>query len=312
MSTGGVEQLGRWKEQPEGMLWLDIQSESLSDSRVSKLLEEMNCHPLAILDALRKRHPPKVELFEDHFFILYRGMSEVRSHINFDHQQIAFFVGKNYLITLHPRTSLGIEKELARGWDNLKKFSPMTLALSIIHYSAGIYLEQILSFEDELADIEEVLYSERSEAALLDLASYKASLIKLKRVFNYHDAMFRQFKHWDNDELPMDCAPFLHRINDVAERLERIHSLTQMYYDICGDMIDSYISITSHQMNITMRVLTVVTVIFVPLTFIAGIYGMNFENIPELHYRYGYFIVVAVMLFMSITMVMIFKKKKWF
>ena len=64
-----------------------------------------------------------------------------------------------------------------------------------------------------------------------------------------------------------------------------------MYYDICGDLVDGYISISSHQLNITMRVLTVITAIFVPLTFIAGIYGMNFEYMPELSYQYGYFFV---------------------
>ena len=312
VTLGGLEQLLAWQQKPEGMMWLDIQSETLSDSRVSKILDDMNCHGLAISDALRKRHPPKVELFEDHFFILYRGMSEIRSHIEFTHQQIAFFVGENYLITIHPQQSLGIEKELAKGWDALKQQTPMSLALSIIHFSAGIYLEQVLSFEDELGEIEEALYGDRSEAALMDLASYKASLIKLKRVFSYHDAMFQQWQSLSPKDLPFDCADYEHRINDVAERLERLHSLSQMYYDICGDMIDSYISITSHQMNITMRVLTVVTVIFVPLTFVAGIYGMNFENMPELRFKYAYFIALSAMFSMGIVMVLMFKRRKWF
>ena len=84
-----------------------------------------------------------------------------------------------------------------------------------------------------------------------------------------------------------------------------------MYYDICGDLINGYMSVTSHQLNATMRVLTVITALFVPLTFLAGIYGMNFEYIPELKADNGYFILLGVMAVVSVVLLMVFKKKRW-
>lgn len=312
ISVGGLELLQQWKPGSDEVLWLDILTEGHVDSDIVPILSNLNCHDLAIVDALRKRHSPKFELFEDHVFLLYRGMSDIKSNLEFTHQQIALFVGKNYLISVHPKASLGIDLEVNKGHASLSKHTPMSLALSVIHNSAGIYLEHVLSFENELSDIEETLYTEKSESVLVELAGYKANLIKLKRVFNYHRVMFDELKRKPALDMPFDCTDYEHRINDVAERLERLYSLAQMHYDICGDMIDSYISITSHQMNLTMRVLTVVTVVFVPLTFIAGIYGMNFDNIPELHFKYAYHTVLVLMLLITVTLILLFKRRKWF
>ena len=101
-------------------------------------------------------------------------------------------------------------------------------------------------------------------------------------------------------------------LNDVFDRLERLHSLSQMHYDICADMIDSYISITSHQLNVSMRILTVVTAVFVPLSFLAGIYGMNFEYIPELKFEHGYFGLIGLMATVAFSSLYWFKRKGWF
>lgn len=162
-----------------------------------------------------------------------------------------------------------------------------------------------------MSDAEDKLYSGSGENTLTQLASYKAKLIKLKRVFNYHQALCSEIRSLnDNNELVVPINP--HLINDLYERLERLHSLSQMHYDICADMIDSYISITSHQLNTSMRILTVVTAIFVPLGFLAGVYGMNFDHIPELHMPQGYFILLGVMATIATTSLYLFKKKGWF
>jgi magnesium transporter len=84
-----------------------------------------------------------------------------------------------------------------------------------------------------------------------------------------------------------------------------------MYYEVAGDLVDGYISLTSHELNSTMRILTVLTAIFVPLGFLAGVYGMNFENMPELHTQGGYFVLLAVMVTIAVTLLGIFKYKNW-
>ena len=101
-------------------------------------------------------------------------------------------------------------------------------------------------------------------------------------------------------------------MQDLHERFERLQSLSRMYYEICGDLVDGYLSISSHKLNNTMRVLTLITAIFVPLSFLAGIYGMNFEVIPELHHPDGYFILLGVMACIALGLIGLFKWKRWF
>ena len=100
-------------------------------------------------------------------------------------------------------------------------------------------------------------------------------------------------------------------MTDVYEKFERLNSLSALYYDLAGDLIDGHISLTSHNLNETMRILTVVTAIFVPLGFLAGLYGMNFDNIPELHHPNGYFFLVGFMAIIATSLVAIFKRNKW-
>ncbi|WP_339669871.1 magnesium transporter CorA family protein [Dasania marina] len=312
VSAGNEEQIALWQQDSTKKIWVDIKFDENDIEQHSELLATLGCHALAITDTFRKRHPPKLEIFDDHVFLLYKGIHAIENNLKYAHQQIAFFIGERLLITVHPQTSLGINAVLTAEQASGTFSPPIMIALDIIHKSAGIYLERTLDFENELSAIEDALRTDSSESALLQLASYKAELIKLKRIFNYHNLIFDQLKNFSDEDLPIDSILHAHKINDVAERLERLHSLSQMHYDICGDMIDSYISITSHQLNITMRILTVVTAVFVPLTFLAGIYGMNFEYIPELKYRIAYPALMTTMLVMAVTLIIIFKKKKWF
>ena len=97
----------------------------------------------------------------------------------------------------------------------------------------------------------------------------------------------------------------------MLDKNERLSSLSQMYYELTGDLLDSMLSMASHKLNGTMRVLTVITAVFVPLSFIVGLYGMNFEYIPELKFKYGYFMVVGFMLTLSVSLISLFRFKKW-
>lgn len=101
------------------------------------------------------------------------------------------------------------------------------------------------------------------------------------------------------------------QLTDLLEQAERLHSLSSLLYETTGDLTDGYLSVSAHRLNNVMRVLTVVTVLFVPLTFIAGIYGMNFAYIPELAVRWGYFAVIGVMAAIAITLLVLFKRKHW-
>lgn len=312
IKSGPEGQIDQWQADSQSSIWIDIQFGKQDTSTISALLLELECHPLAVKDALRKRHPPKMEVFSEHIFMLYRGISHINDNLEFDHQQIAFFVKERCLITVHPQKSLGIEQAMSTSVmrDNLS--SPLALALRIMHGSAGIYLDHVLAFEDELSVREDQLYQGNGEEALAALAGYKARLIKLKRTFDYHQNFSKQLVQLAENDSMLHVTDHKHLIIDVYDRFERLYSLTQMNYDMCGDMMDGYISITSHQLNNTMRVLTVITAVFVPLSFLAGLYGMNFENMPELSFKYSYYILITMMIVIAGFLTFTFKRKNWF
>ncbi|PRY66530.1 magnesium transporter [Vreelandella songnenensis] len=307
----GNEQLfEQWQVEPDSHIWIDMQGES--DERVQQLLEGFECHPMAIQDAQKERHPPKIEEFENHTLIIYRGISSFDAKLNFVPQQVCFFIGERFLVTLHAGVAMSIDRLFGESGRALLVHSPQHVALKVMYTSAGYYIDSLLEFEEELSDLEDELLDNGNDVLMRKITAYRSRLVKMRRVFSYHKGITQELTAYDYNHLPREDSETLHAITDVAERFERLYTLTQMYYDICGDLVDGYISISSHQLNITMRVLTVITAIFVPLTFIAGIYGMNFEYMPELGYRYGYFFVWGVMIGIGAALIWLFRRKGWF
>lgn len=291
------------------MLWIDIEQESAASEQL--IFDQFECHPLTILDARRKRHPPKIEHFAEQSFMLLRELVADHEGLAFDTLQVASFVGSNFLITRHDKPSPAIS-----GWLGNPKLpallarGPMVLFSSITNSIGLAYLDLLLDFEPALSEYEDTLLSTQGDSVLRDLISCKTWLRKLKRLHSYHDRVYLELiTHLKQEH--SDEADAIHSVTDVYEKFERLSSLSALYYDLAGDLIDGHISLTSHKLNETMRILTVVTTIFVPLGFLAGLYGMNFENIPELHHPNGYFILVGFMLFIAAALVMIFKRNKW-
>ncbi|WP_075188270.1 magnesium transporter CorA family protein [Teredinibacter haidensis] len=311
-----------WSRDCGATLWVDINVDQHEE--VISVLNDFDIHSLAVEDTLRKRHPPKIEFFDDYAFILYRGISSVAGNLEFGHMQISLFIGRNYLITLHRGKSLGVAEVMSIVDDperlkKHKKFNmdsgddllPMHIALNILHASSSVYLDNVLEFESRLSDLEDEMQAHGDDVLLSELTLYKARLLKLRRVFDYHKGITEALGVETENVCSVSFQAFHHEINDLHERFVRLYTLVQMHYDICGDLIEGYLSIASHRLNVTMRVLTVITAVFIPLGFLAGLYGMNFEYIPELGYRYSYFVLLGVMAFLAATLLLFFRRKSW-
>ena len=306
---GDESLLENWRAKPDAYLWIDIDAHDLEQEAL--LLKQLNCHALSIKDVQRERHPPKIELFDDYIFMLYRGVFSSKEDLLFDHLQIGMFVGKKILITRHNRQSISIDQLFNIEGEKYLKKSPITLALRIFHFSCGIYLQNLFEFEEKLETLEDDFQAGGDDKMMQEITLYQSRLTKLKRTFNYHCNIGSELKILVEDDTNLITPLELHTVIDVHERIDRLLSLSQMHYDICSDLINGYLSITSHQLNETMRILTVITAIFIPLGFLAGLYGMNFEYIPELKAHYGYFYLIGFMAFISISLIYLFKKKRW-
>ncbi len=303
---GLIEQ---WRDQGGSILWLDIEGELTAD--IQNLLLSLKCDPLAISDCSRVRHPPKVEEFDHDTFILFRGMSGMDEDLNLQPMPVGMWVSERLLITAHPGHAVSVQ----HFWDQEEQQrllkTPNILAMRILHYVGGRYLDKLMEFEDTLAGLEDALLADETDTVMRELVVYRSRLRKLHRIFSYHRALAEQILHGGTIHLGSGKDKTHHVRRDLFDRCERLHSLCHMYYEICGDLVESHISITSHHLNNTIKILTIITAVFIPLSFIAGLYGMNFQHMPELGWHYGYFTVLGVMLTLAVGMLALFRKIRW-
>ncbi len=306
-NEGGAELIERWRQEANARLWLDIEDPQAS----VELLAELGCDESSIRDSLRKRHPPRVEQFEHYTFVLFRGIAALDEHLNLDAQQLGLWVGESILITIRRGQSVSIQHwwEQQRATQTLP--APGELALRLLYFASGRYLERLLQFEDQLGELEDGMLMEQSESEMRELVIYRSRLRKLRRIFNYHQRLAEEIWRGDCPLLGAGEDDSLPQRRDLFERCERLHSLCAMYYEICGDLVEGYISLSSHRLNHTMKILTIITAIFVPLGFMAGLYGMNFEYMPELGWKYAYFVLLSVMATLAGTMMFLFRRFKW-
>ncbi len=296
---GGTDLIDEWRKDEKSFIWIDLQGETADAER--EWLLSLGCHPLAIEDVQRHRHPPKYEHFDDNTLILYRGITEFNQDLTIEQMTIALFASKRCLISCHSRNSMAIKHYWESAHSENLLVSPGLLATRIMRFSVGRYLDAILAFEPRLTELEDSMQERPNDDTMRELIAYQSRLRKLKRIFSYHERMVENLREDISELLQQEDGDIEHALQDLYERCERLHGLCTMYYDICGDLINGYLSITSHMLNNTMRVLTVITAVFVPLTFIAGIYGMNFDYMPELRWHFGYFYSLGAMLLIALV-----------
>jgi magnesium transporter len=292
------------------LLWLDLANEDHLDE--STLLQEVfGIHPMAIQDAQRDRHPPKYEEFEGYYFLLLKGLTPQVHDLEFDTIQIAIFVNERWIITRHQEASLSIDAlwDAVRENPALLAGGPKALTARIGRFIVNRYLALLFEVESSLDELEQDLLSgDPNDVQLTTLATYKTRLRKISRTFTYHEQIFSELRA--NDRVT-NAGKLAHEFNDTYEQMERVESLAMLYYDLASDLIESSISLASHRLNSIMKILTIITAIFIPLGFLAGLYGMNFENMPELHYERSYYILLGTMGLIAVSLLAIFRYKRW-
>lgn len=309
LKTGALDLVAEWRDRQGTVLWADFWGED-PEREKQTLIDRFDLHPMAIQDAQRERHPPKLESFDDHTFILLKGLGKESPDFAFDTIQIAMFVGKHFLVTRHSDHSPSTDKLWHEVQDDQSLFArgPDALALRLSRIIVDRYLKKLLALEPRIEVLEQQMVSDPHDEMLAELIGYKTQLRKFRRVFLYQAQIYSKLAE---EQSPGIRPERLHEINDVYENQDRAYSLSNLYYELSSDLIDGYISLASHRLNNIIKILTIITAIFVPLSFLAGVYGMNFENMPELHSRFGYFILLGVMASIVSALLLAFRKWRW-
>lgn len=306
--TGGEELLDLWHQHPDTRLWLDWRD--LDDDAEHRLFNRLGLPEAAQELIQQTRQPSKLQVLKEFLIILQKAPNAGTSSRLLGTQELTIVIGERLLFT---RTQ-NLEKHLNQFWDEetaqawFLSQGPAAVAIELSQRFSEGYFPLLFDLEQRLGEMEDLLPSRLQERQLSELLGYRTRLRKLRRIFSYHERIWLQLRQRPPRLISNDLYD---ELRDLHEQSERLHSLTDLYYELAGGLIDGYLSLSSHRLNRSMQVLTLVTVLFTPLTFLAGVYGMNFDNMPELHQPYGYFVLLALMLLISGVQLLWFRKKKW-
>jgi len=308
LADGGAELIDDWERSQSAMIWVVFEDEP-PETEQSLLSKRFGIHPLALADAFRERHPPKIEEFKDNTFILMRGLDAVSTSLDLSTIQLSLFVGERFLVTRssgHSVSTANVLAELTSG-ALPKDISRPGLALRLCRTVADRFLPVLLAVEKRLEEMEAEMLEQPSDDLLGELLKQKGDLKRLLRTLQYHAQVFTTA----TSNAPQHLAGHQHELLDVQEQLDRQLSLARLYYELTDDLMNGYLSLSAHRLNQIMQTLTIVTVIFVPITFMAGVYGMNFEFMPELGFRGAYFLLLASMLAVVAGILVFFNRRGW-
>ncbi|HYE66023.1 MAG TPA: magnesium/cobalt transporter CorA [Pyrinomonadaceae bacterium] len=305
-----AEQLPDLLKDEANVIWVDMEAPTEAEDQV--LLDVFKLHPLTVEDCRMTRHHPKVEEFPDYLYFILHGVRAETSPDRFNTIELDGVLGSNYLITYH--------HVMFRSIDNIKQHirsSPVPcqrglvfLLYEILDQVIDYYTPVLDDFDERINQIEDEIFSLKSpdNSILEEIQNLKRSVLRLRRISSKQLNILYRISHGEFKQIDQQMIPFF---RDIYDHLVRITDLAEAYRDLIGGALDSYLSVVSNRTNDIMKVLTVFSAIMLPLTFIAGVYGMNFENMPELRTEHGYYIVLAVMITVACGMLIFFWRRGW-
>lgn len=305
-----VEELPALLADPRVVVWVDLDSQGPESKRI--LEDVFEFHPLLVEDAFADAPTPKIEDFGDYLYIIVHGLLD--AHPEDDGEvhtaDLDLFLGERYLITHYrrPFAVVGEAREAVRRDPALLARGPAVVAHRIIDHLVDEYLPLMKRLDAEVDGIEEAILTDSSPDLLERIFRMKHSLQRIRRVGLHQKGLLERMARGDFALIPGDVRPFF---SDVYDHMMRVTDLNDVYRDLMTSSLDAYLGMQSHKLNEVMRILTVFSTIMLPLTFITGLYGMNFEFMPYLHFEYGFELAIGVMVAIAVSMLIFFKRKRW-
>jgi magnesium transporter len=305
-------------------VWVDL-NEPTAEEEDRVLRDIFEFHPLTILDCRRERinpehghHLPKVEDFREYLFAIINAIELVETDRGIDGEegfdvrtrQLNTYLGEHFIVTHHYEPSPPIKETglLCQKNAQLLERGPDYIYHLILDNIVDEYSPILDRFDHRIEALEDDVFSSLNSRTLPSILDMKRQVFRLRRITTYQREMVYRLSR---GEFPLVSEKEIAYYRNVYDHLVRATELAESYRDILTGLLDAYLSMTSNRMNEVMKVLTIISTFFLPLTFIAGVYGMNFEFMPELHWRYGYLFVWGLMIAIAIVMFIFFKRRRW-
>jgi magnesium transporter len=299
-------------------LWVDLEKPTAAEQKF--VLEDVfHFHPLSIEDCVGVSAAPKVEEYtpkdEDKFasylFMVIHGVDYSRKDGVFATSELNFFLGKNFLVTYHDVPLRGVqatEERCVRGTMHIAR-APDRVAHNLLDSIVENYKPALEELSLEIAELESVVLQNPSKAALNRIIQTKKEVLHLRQIIGPQREVLARFARGEFKLIRPHLVPYY---RDVYDRLFYISGLAQTYFDSLTGILQVYLNMSSNQTGEVVKLLTMITVITTPLMVVGTWYGMNFQGMPELKWKYGYELGMGLTLVSTVGTFWWFKKKRWF
>lgn len=306
--------LGRVLADKDNLLWLDLENPTPESLRW--LATEFNFHPLAVEDATKDNQRAKIDQYRDHYFLVFYDIDYVEAVHKVDEHELNIFLGRNYLVTVHREPIEEIAEVAERFRRNTEAIERGVgvLLYSLLDTIVDHYFPVVERIGERIEALELAVYERPGQTGTRDIFALRTELMHLRRAISPERDVLAVLSR---RELTIVSEAVGVYFQDVYDHTIRVTDTIDVYRDLLSGVLDSYHATAANSLNKVMQVLASYSIILMSITFIAGVYGMNFNpdvspfNMPELNARYGYLAALLAMLLLGLGLYRYFKRKGW-
>lgn len=297
-------------EEEDRTTWINIDGLS-NTGEIEKIGKYYDLHPLIIEDIVNTNQRPKIDEYSDYFFIVAK-MLYYREDGRLENEHISMVLGKNYVITFQEAGGDvfdGVRERLSKAKGRIRSRGADYLVFALLDAIVDNYFVVVEEMSDKIEAMEERVFDPQpNDDITLEIQELKRTMLRIRRAVNPLREVVSRLEKMDHDLVQEQTINYL---KDLYDHMLQVSENIEIYREMTWGLMDMYMTSISNKMNEVMKVLTIMASIFIPLTFLAGIYGMNFEYMPELQFRFSYPILLVIMTVLIIGMLIYFRRKRW-
>lgn len=295
----------------DSVTWINISGIHDPDV-IEQLGRRFHLHPLLLEDVLNTSGRPKIDDYDDYLFMVLKMLDYIGDEHRLEHLHVCLVSGSTYVISLQEHEAdifAPVKERIRKGKGRIRKAGPDYLVYSLIDIIVDQYFRVLADLGEQVETLQDEVLAKPEPATLREIHDVRRQVIYIRKTIWPVREIATSLLRSDSSLIQPQTQVFL---RDVYDHTIQVAETIEMFREVLASVLDIYLSSVNNRMSEVMKVLTIIATIFIPLTFIAGIYGMNFEFMPELEWRYAYPAVWFVFLAVGCGMTAWFKYKKWF
>jgi len=295
-------------QQKGQIVWVDLQNPRTDD--LALLSEEFAFHPLAIEDATYAHERPKIDSYDGYYFLVFYALRYDEASRRVLSQQVSLFIGSNYLVCIHQDPIAAIDETIRR-WQRYEHDFGEDVAELLYHLLDTIvdeYFPILDSLIERVEEVEAQIFDHFRPESLQEIFALKRELLLMRRIVASERDVLNVLIRREAPIYPREMVAYF---QDVYDHLIRITDSIDTYRDLLSSALDAFLSLQSNQLNVVVKTLTIASIILMSAALIAGVYGMNFDVMPELRWPWGYPFALGLMAAISLLLIAIFKWRRW-